>query len=533
MKTKWFMNLIVATIGVLYLGCYETKLDYVVNPDGSGKVAVEVKSTPMMDMNQPNAGTSLAKDVLKNSSGIDTWKDIEYKKLDDGKNYFKGTAYFKDITKVRFKNISMMDSINYYTDTQNNLILELNGESKDIKKSAKKSDLSNEDIDKFVATQKAQFQQIKPMMGAFLGTMKTEISFQLPGKIDKTNNFKKEKSGLLRITFEGQKFLDAMDKLMADDAWWREQAIAGTDLQKGPPSGFEMNEILFGEKGPVRATSKGKFQTLFDYTKEAADALGQYDAMIATLGLTVEEPVKTEEKVENYQGGNFNSIKIVRTTLSNLSDPDYNMFGNDQSFRLSLMGELQGAILSADRAVVTKAVADNGDDLMQTDEWNRETTYLQLSQNKSSVLWDVSLALPDASVKGIKELSGFVYASSASGSNWVDTGIKDIKEGARGSSMDVTIESIKQNEGSQEMNLKFSIACATIKDIQILDASGKSLNAQRYTNSEMGDGCTMGMYYEGQFPAKGSIKVELYEDVQKLEIPFSITNVSLFGNPLK
>lgn len=514
------------------IGCYETKLDYTINPDGTGKVLVEVKSASVMDMNQSGGETALAKDVLKNAAGIDTWKEIEVKKTDDGKNYFKGTAYFKDITKVRFKSISMMDSVNFYKDAQSNLILEIGNDSKSEQKTAEKSKMSKEEQDKYIAEQKGQFQQMKPMLGAILGTMKTDVRFRIPGKIEKTSNFAKEKDGSLRITFDGQKMLNAFDKLLADDAWWRQQILAGSDLKKNPPSGFEINEQLFGEKGPVRATAKGKFQTFFDYTKEMTAAQDQYDAMIVSLGLS-DASAKSAEKAVPYKGGNFKNVKIVRTALSNLSDPDYNMFGNDQSCRLSLMGELPGALLSADKAVLTKATADNGDDLLQADEWSRETTFLQLSQNKTFVLWDVSLLLPGPKVKGIQELSGFVYASSAQGSKSVSSGIMQFKEGEHGTSFDVSIESIKSYEGSQEIYLRFNSSCSMIKDVQVLDPIGNILETQKYSTSNYEEGCSMSLYYQGTFPARGSFKIEVYEDIQHLEIPFKITNVSLFGIPTK
>lgn len=532
MKTNWLRHFIITFLCLFFLGCYETKLNYVINPDGSGKVLVEVKTASMMDTDQPNAGSSLAKDVLKNAAGIDTWKDIEFKKLEDGKNYFKGTAYFKDINMVRFKNISMMDSVSFHKDGKNNLVIELNHEDKSGPKAETKSALSKEDLDKAVGEQKAQFQQMKPMMAAFLGTMKTEITFQLPGKIEKMNNFKKNKDGILSISFAGQKFLDAFDKLMADESWWRQQVLSGSDMQKRPPSGFEVNEQLFGEKGPVRATFKGKFETFFDYTKEMTDAQANYDVMIAALGLA-EEVIKPAEKIENFKGGNFTGVRIVRTTMSDMVDPEYTLFGSDQTYRISIMAELPGALLSADKAVALKATADNGDDLLQADEWSRETSYVQLSQNKSVVLWDISLLLPNEKVNGIRELSGFFYGSTTTGTKWIETGITEFKEGARGTSLDVAVESIKQSGTGYEMNLKFTVSCSLIKDIQILDGTGKILEAQKYSSSDFGDGCTMGLYLEGEFPPKGTIRVELYEDIQKLEIPFSITNVTLFGKPVK
>ena len=534
MKTNRMNFLTAITFCLFLFGCYETKLDYTLNPDGSGKVVVEVKSASMMDMNQTAGGASLAKDVLKNSAGIETWKDIEFKKTDDGKNYFKGTAYFADISKVRFKNISMMDSLNFYKDAQGNLILEMNNDNKADQKIEQKSNLSKEELDKTVNEQKTQFQQMRPMLSAFLATMKTEITFQIPGKLEKTTNFKKDKDGKLLLTLEGEKFLNVLDKVMADEAWWRQQILAGSDMKKNPPSGYEINEQLFGEKGPVRATFKGKFKPLFDYVGEMSEAQTGYDGMIAALGLKEEAAITpAAEKIENYTGGNFTSVEIVRINMSNLSDPEYNLFGTDQSYRLSLMGRLPGAVLSADKAVVRKALGDNGDDLLHTDEWNRETNYVQMSQNKSVLLWDVTLLFPDKKVKGIKEVSGFVYATSSSGAQWTDAGIRELKEGARGTSFDVTIESIRPSGNGEEINLKFNSSCNLINDVQILDASGKKLDTQKYSTSDYGDGCTLTYYLEGPFPAKGSIKVEVFENVTKLEIPFSITNVDLFGNPIK
>ena len=38
--------------------------------------------------------------ILTESSGIDAWKDVSNKLTNDGKTYFKGTAYFPDISKL-------------------------------------------------------------------------------------------------------------------------------------------------------------------------------------------------------------------------------------------------------------------------------------------------------------------------------------------------------------------------------------------------------------------------------------------------
>ena len=80
-------------------GCIEEKSEYHISPDGSGKVIYETIETPLNLF--IGAGRSdgqgqleeFVQEILSKSVGVDTWKAVSFKQLDDGKFYFKGTAY--------------------------------------------------------------------------------------------------------------------------------------------------------------------------------------------------------------------------------------------------------------------------------------------------------------------------------------------------------------------------------------------------------------------------------------------------------
>ena len=92
-------------------GCYETGSTYTVNPDGTGKVHLEARFTPMMiamgtDRKDPESkARKAARDLMKNAKGIEVWKDVTAKVGEDGRTVFSGTGYFRDVSRVKFQNL--------------------------------------------------------------------------------------------------------------------------------------------------------------------------------------------------------------------------------------------------------------------------------------------------------------------------------------------------------------------------------------------------------------------------------------------
>jgi len=531
MKLKSLIVLSFAAI--FYTGCYESKLEYVLNPDGSGKVMIEVKMNAMaggmMGGTESSKGASSFAEKMFKTSGIDTWKDVEVKMLEDGRTYFKGTAYFPDVSAVKFKDISMGE-VGFYKDEQNNMVLDILQENNTKQKSGSaKKNLTKDELDKEIQKQKGEYQQMKPMLGMFLGTMKTDLTFQLPGKVEKSTNLSKTKDGRLTVNFSGEKILAAMDKMTANEEWWKEQAMGGSgDKKKISEAAEEFNQYVFGEKGPIRAIVKGPVKTLFDYKKEMEESEKNFEAMLTKLNLGG----SVAKKVETYKGGNFKSLTVGRVSMSDLSDPNNTLFGNDRTFKISVIGELPGAILKVDKIKLQKAQTDNGEDVLP-EEWLREAGYASLSNDKTAAMWELSMSMPSDQAKGFKEISGSILCQIPGQSKWVDLGIKKFAANEIGQ-LDSKIESVEDTDYRHSIKMKVKMPYDRIKTVQVLDARGKEVkDVNKYGYDSGDDLAYLEIYSENPLPTQGTLKLEFYDTVVMQEIPFSIQNVTLWGKPLK
>ena len=97
---------------LLLCSCYETEQDFTLNPDGSGKVRHECSFQNIRMSNEPDDSpealqAAIAK-VIKDSKGVDAWRDVSFKRLDDGRLWFQGTAYFKNLAELEIPNQSML-----------------------------------------------------------------------------------------------------------------------------------------------------------------------------------------------------------------------------------------------------------------------------------------------------------------------------------------------------------------------------------------------------------------------------------------
>ena len=282
----------VVAAAALAVGCIETKQDFTLNPDGSGKVLVEM-TMPQMPFNlgppdgqgDPDlAAKQFVKQVLDGSKGVDAWSDVQYAKTEDGRTRFIGTAYFKDLSQMKLQS-GKMEGISFTKDDRGGMVLSIK-EQESAKPPTPPKEIPEGQMAQRIQAERMQYQQMRPMMATMLGTMKMDVSFRLPGTLAEVSGFKKEPSGAVRLAFDGAQMLKALDELMADDAYVRQSVLAGKKSGGGSPQmDQQTREKLFGTKGPLRARVTGPFKTLFPYESEVAAAKAAYPAMIKRLGL--------------------------------------------------------------------------------------------------------------------------------------------------------------------------------------------------------------------------------------------------------
>ncbi|MDQ7778994.1 MAG: hypothetical protein RDV41_04710 [Planctomycetota bacterium] len=518
-------------LAALACGCFETKEELFINPDGSGKVVIESVYQPMdfSGGSDPQAAMRKSvKEIIEKSKGIDTWSNVSFQLNPDKKVCFKGTAYFKDVSTVKIENAAALE-IAMQKNSDGKLVFEMRGDQKG---SGEPGALTEEQIKNKISEEKTKYQQSRPMMVGMLGTLRSDAVLHLPGTVEQSTNFKKNPDGSLTVSLQGMKVIEAMDAIMNDEAALRAMIESGNDVTEiGPGSDPVFMEKMFGERAPVRAVVGGTLTPLFDYEGEAAQARAGMEEMMTKLGITVAKPVPLAGRAE------FKSLTIGGVRIVRIDDGERGIrpFYESKGCTLALVGELPGAVLKVTEGKLEKAIASTGANLLPEDEWSRTISMCTLSADKTAVVFDVRLQLPDQDVPGLKEVSGTLEYVIEKGAKQVDIGVEEFKTGAPGKELGASIVSVKDSEwqaGTQVLSLQLAIAQEAIKAVHIYDTGGKELttNSQGYMSSN--ETTTVDYSMEGKFPAKGRIVVEVY-DTEKYAIPFKIENVTLTGAPLK
>ena len=546
-----------AGLGLLLLtsGCFDTKEDFTLNPDGSGKVVHECTFQAMnfnVDNENEDPGkalTNAVRQVLEQAHGVEAWRDVTFKPLDDGRIYFRGTAYFKDLSKLDIENQTML-KFDWKKTADGGALLTLRtneetqagGMKMTRNKPAKPAKaLTPEEQAKKIKLERGQFQQAMPMLAGILGNMKHAVVFHLPGKVASSANFTNDAAGNLAITFDGAKMLAVMQKLVNDDAWC--QAHGGTgfdDMQEKPALDADMNQFVFGEKAPVSATVAGG-KPLFDYAAEAAAAQAEYAQTkkalrvgSSTSSMSFSSSDDAEEVTAAPATGGLKSVKVAGVSLNAKLDEHSPAFNNwDASYTVSLLVEFPGSVQSVtEGTVISTATADDGTDLLPDSDWNRKAHFPKLGKDKTAAILEFKLNPPGGGVKGLKELSGTVQYRVSGGTKEIDLGFDALKDGATGTNLDAEIQSIRegwQKNGAQDMVLHLKTTPDGLKSLSlVVDGNKTELRQNGYGSSGMN---AFNFTYECQtnFPANGRIVAEVYDKMQTFEAPFKLENLTLLG----
>jgi hypothetical protein len=527
----------------LLTGCFETKDEFTLNPDGSGKVIHECSFQKVSlggddEMTEDALKETIGK-VLTEAKGVEAWRDVSYKRLDDGRLYFKGTAYFTNLNTLDIPNQTMLEFV--WQKTAGGAVLTLRTNKSDRAEGAS-ADAKPADLTKLTPAERAQklkeerakFQQAKTMMNAFMGSMKHEAVFRLPGNVTESSNFSREPGGMVRVEFAGAKLMSAMETLINNDEW-AVQNLEALGGQAKPRMDDELNGLVFSTNGPVRVTVRGG-QPLFNYATEVAAAKVETEKIRKELNLgntTVAVAVAAPA-----QGGGLKGAKVVGVRLvSDLStkDKEFRPFNQDAGYTLAVQVDFPGSILGlTEESKFTAAVADDGSSLLEASDWKRKINWPKLSSDRTSALIEVELKLPAPGVKGLKELSAQLQYQVASTTKEVDLGFTEIKANAKGSELGAQIRGIKEGwnkDGSQQLDLRLNLNRESLKAVRLV-ANGTTTELERRGYSGGGNSYTFTYESKTAFPAQGKLVAEVYDQLQTFETSFKLENISLLGVPV-
>jgi len=520
-------------IAIGLTSCFETKQEFTLNPDGSGKVVHESKFQPF-DFNIVVGGQQQTEDekmqqavasIIENSEGVDAWDDVHFERLDDGRILFRATAWFPDISKLKIENLSMLE-FDWERDPSGNGALSLSfkndgdGEARENKPPA-----DEQGRRAWLAAERGKFQQARLMMGAVLSGMSHTATFQLPGNAGENQGFEDAGDGKVSIRFEGGKFLEGLDKMVADDEWMLEH---GFPEDGGPEIHPALFEAVFGAEGKPTAERSALDEPLFDYAAEVAAARENAEALADKLGATAAARI-----LPPSEGGPLKSVSIVGIRAGAAIDPalELRSFNHREGVGVSILCEFDGAILSIDsnKSVVETAVTENGTNLLPKSDFERRLRSSNLSADRTHAIFDINLDSPPAGETRLRDLAGTIHYSVAGETQEIDLGITKIEKDQRGEELGAEITDIKpgwREDGPLDLSLRLNIAREELVNAWIVRGDRrKALENRGYSSS--GNITTFNFEIEKDFDPDARIVVEIHDDIRNFTTPFILRDIAL------
>jgi hypothetical protein len=130
---------------------------------------------------------------------------------------------------------------------------------------------------------------MKPMMEGMMKDSRVKTTVILPAPLESVSIYTKTAANTVELAVDGKKFIEAMDKVIADDDFMGKQLKEGRDfMSEGPAGAGVFLEKMFGKKDPPRVVTKGAGAAKFDFSAEVAEAKRGEEALHKELGIGVE-----------------------------------------------------------------------------------------------------------------------------------------------------------------------------------------------------------------------------------------------------
>ncbi|MBI5724877.1 MAG: hypothetical protein HZA50_13035 [Planctomycetes bacterium] len=283
-------------LAALFAGCIEMTAVYTLNPDSSGKVDFDISMAQPPDTPKPDGvpeppkqnPEAQAKKMLKNmveDKKFDAWSGVSWEIAKDKKVHVKATAFFKDLAAVG--NDGPSGKVTWKKNEKGEMVLQMDMRAEAGDKPPA-GEMTQEQIDEAITRTREQWKMTREIMAKMMGQMKLQMVFKLPGQVSEVNGLAKNADGSVKFEFNGQKYFDLMDKLIADDKAMTELIKAGKNPFSQGTMSEGMCEAMFGTKGPLKAVVTGEPKPQFDYKAEMEKAKAAMPEMIK--GLKLDEP---------------------------------------------------------------------------------------------------------------------------------------------------------------------------------------------------------------------------------------------------
>jgi hypothetical protein len=307
-------------------GCVEMTQTLTLNPDGHGKMKLEILvpaydfENMMMQGGEKKKEKSLEEirkeEIVKlivGATGVTAWKDVSVSWARDGRLNIVGTVYFDSLDELDKKagpvgNDAMkppQPTSNFKSSLrlvrQDDGTLRLSGKNQGLQEGFLKmndndkgevdfSKMSDKEIEDYMLRQRVDYRKVRPLMTMMFGDLKVKTVVHLPGDVVAVKGFKKEGRTVTQI-IDGNALLKLFDtNLMLDPGVIRKLGVSKNSKES----------IFLGDQaemfGDPEVTIKPAAKDQFDYTQEMRAARAAYPALRKVLGIGEEVALPGEGK---------------------------------------------------------------------------------------------------------------------------------------------------------------------------------------------------------------------------------------------
>ncbi|MDB5313069.1 MAG: hypothetical protein JWO38_7271 [Gemmataceae bacterium] len=278
------------------IGCVEGEQVFTLNPDGSGKVKIDVVTAPPIEPFGPQGKPGedetidglLRKTIrpLLTAPGVTAWKDVTAEFVPDGRLKFVGTAYFKKLDDLDLKINPLLGSqFGLGTGPDGSLTLARKKKSKagnapdnpgfllgtGKKTPEELAKMPDEQLDAYIMKERVGYQSAKPFVLAMLTDAKVKTTFILPGEPGSVSGFKTDGQKVY-FQLDGNKAITGINKIYALD----NAALRKVYRSKEEAAALVEAMIGFAPDDSAKATVAKPTGPQFDYDKEVKEAHAAY-----------------------------------------------------------------------------------------------------------------------------------------------------------------------------------------------------------------------------------------------------------------
>ncbi len=324
--------------------------------------------------------------------GVVAWKDIDLHMIGKDTVYFKGTAYFKNISDESLSSID--SSMKVYNDDKGQTIIELK------QKKDTGSSYASKEYKKLFKGGGVYYSYMHYYMAVLLRDINISVTYHLPGKIVSCSNFAKINDNTAELSINGKNMMASLDTLLQNtdmiSKMYSNPSNIGSMSSTDP---YKYNSLFFSENKPIRVTYKAGDKPQFDYAKEVAEAKIYYANFLKKSGIAAFDSLALIkiEKVEAEKRKEHGTLVLTSEDSANgkiyFKELGANQYSYSSDNYLSFTGTLSRPVSASNYALVSISyiTSDNGTNL--TDSLSNSsfiTAYLSSSSYNYSDTSSVS-----------------------------------------------------------------------------------------------------------------------------------------------